>query len=128
MFSVSLAKTIINCKSSHMTPWHKIRHNRDYCLINICFSYRGSNDFIQKNRKIMILTWIEWRGDFWDFLLIEKHGVGVVYMDVLKVQLAACKVGIYFQMTNQLSTQSSITKKTNITSVAQGLQHLLPGS
>ena len=30
---------------------------------------------------------------------------------VLKVQLAASEVGMYFQMTNQLSTRSSIMKK-----------------
>ena len=34
-----------------------------------------------------------------------------MYMDVLKVKLVANKVGIFFQMTNQLLTQSSITKK-----------------
>ena len=32
-------------------------------------------------------------------------------MDVLKVQLAASEVGIFFQTTDQLSTQSSIAKK-----------------
>ena len=34
-------------------------------------------------------------------------------MDVLKVQLAASEGGIFFQMTNQLSILSSITKTLN---------------
>ena len=41
-----------------------------------------------------------------------------MYVDVLKVQLVASEVDIYFQMTNQLSTQSSIMKINNITSTS----------
>ena len=39
-----------------------------------------------------------------------------MYVDVLKVHLAPSEVGIFFQMTNQLSIQSSIIKiqKKNI--------------
>ena len=42
-------------------------------------------------------------------------------MGVLKVQLSASEVGIFFKMINQLSTHLSITKN-NITSIAQGLK------
>ena len=42
-------------------------------------------------------------------------------MDVLKVKLAASEVNVCFQMTNQLSTQSSITKTKCITAIARGL-------
>ena len=38
------------------------------------------------------------RIDFWDCLSIVKH------VDVLKMQLVATEVCIFFQMTNQLST------------------------
>ena len=44
-----------------------------------------------------------------------------MYVDVLKVQLVASEVDIYFQMTNQLSTQSSIMKINNITSTSWGV-------
>ena len=43
-------------------------------------------------------------------------------MDVLKVQLVASEVDIYFQMTNQLSTQSSIFFYNR--SIAQGLTQI----
>ena len=42
-------------------------------------------------------------------------------MDVLKVQLVASKVGIFIQMTNQLSIRK---KKKNITSIAWGLMQM----
>ena len=40
---------------------------------------------------------------------MKRRCVGSI--DVLKVQLAAREFGIFFQMTNQLSTQSSIMKE-----------------
>ena len=44
-------------------------------------------------------------------------------MDVLKLQLGACEVGMSFQMANELSTRSSIKKKIYITSITGGLTH-----
>ena len=49
-----------------------------------------------------------------------------MYVDVLKVQLAASEVDIFYQMINQLLTRSSIMKKKKyITSIARGLTQML---